>query len=116
MLVDLKRPFDAGGKGFYKPEPGGTVLPDSLVDMLPNDAEVLEGPDNSTPVADPEAETRQTAFSSVMEREGKTGKKSQRVADSKQPEVPLSKMLPDEVKKPVAQTPAKRKAGLLDKD
>ena len=74
MLVSLKRPIMTE-VGFFKPDPGGTVLPDSLVDKLPRDAKIIEGPDNSNPVDDPVREVRKSSFSETMKKDAKTSLK-----------------------------------------
>lgn len=52
MKVVLQRMFSTS-LGRFRPDPEGVIMPDSLVDLLPSDAEIIEPPREEAPEPDP---------------------------------------------------------------
>ena len=75
MKVLLKRPIFTA-VGMYSPDPDGVVIPDSLADKLPKDAEVLEGPDEAKPVEDPDMDPSRGTFVAHMDASKPQAKRS----------------------------------------
>lgn len=65
MRVVLQRMFSCS-LGRFRPHPEGVIMPDSLIDILPPDAEVLEPPREEEPEPDPAP--IQSSFKKAMEK------------------------------------------------
>ena len=52
MRVVLQRMFSCS-LGRFRPDPEGVIMPDSLADILPKDAEIIEPPREEEPEPDP---------------------------------------------------------------
>ncbi len=79
MLVKLIRPVFTR-VGFYEPDPEGTVMPDSLEEMVKGikDAVILEGPDEANPVNDPDGDPNAGSFVSVITGKDKPKRRTQK--------------------------------------